>query len=432
MTPKIPIPLSIKSFLFDNRTTKQTIVKNAFWLSFTGMLQKGINFLIVVWLTRYFGPLVYGQWNFALNFAVIFAVLSDFGFGFLAVQKISRDKSKITEYIHNALIIKLILGLVNLGLIVLAIHFLGKGREIVALVYFLGIYVIINTFSIFFQSIFRANQKMQYEAICQVLQSLSLLILIVFVFVSNYESILNISYAYIASSIIGVLFSLIFLRNYLPSLAISLNLGSYKNTLKEVWPFAFGVFLTAVYCKSGVVFLSMMKGDYAVGIFSAAYNFIFLFFLLPQYLTSSIYPYFSQLFSENKQRLVANFKKLFKIFIFLASVSSLLIALLAPLIIKIIYGSQYSASVVILQFLSVAVFFGFVKQIISIALYSVNLQKKVMKIQFLAVLVSVIGNIIFIYTVGIYGAVVMAILTEIVLAFGYYYYYQNFKKLTLI
>ncbi len=395
------------------------------------MFQKGINFLVVVWLARYFGPDVYGQWNFALSFVILFAALSDFGFGFLAVQKISRDKSEIAGYIHNSVVTKSILGLVNLGLIVLAVKLMGKGQDAVTLVYFLGIYAIINTFSVFFQSIFRANQKMQYEAICQILQSLSLLILIVFVFILHRGSILNISYIYIASSIIGVLASLMFLRDYFSELRISLNLQSYKNTLKEVWPFAYSVLLTTIYCKLGVIFLSAMKGDHAVGIFSAAYNFVFLFFLLPQYLTGSIYPYFSKLFSENKERLMANFKRVFNLFIFLALFFSSLIGLFAPLIIKIVYGAQYDASIGILQFLSVAIFFGFAKQIISITLYSVNFQKEVTKVQSFAIFVNIIGNIVLIRTIGIYGAVVMAILTEAILTFGYYYYYQNFQKIAL-
>ena len=63
------------------------------------------------------------------------------------------------------------------------------------------------------------------------------------------------------------------------------------------------------------------------------------------------------------------------------------------------------------------------------SLCSVNLQKKVVKIQCIATLVNVGTNIMFIPIIGVYGAVIAVILTEIVLSFGYYYFfYQGFYK----
>lgn len=80
---------NLKSHLLDNRTLKQTIFKNIFWLGLAEVIQKGISFIVVVWLARYFGPTIYGQWAFALSFVAIFSVFADFGFGTLTVREIT-------------------------------------------------------------------------------------------------------------------------------------------------------------------------------------------------------------------------------------------------------------------------------------------------------------------------------------------------------
>ncbi|MHA1380609.1 MAG: oligosaccharide flippase family protein [Candidatus Helarchaeota archaeon] len=86
--------INLKSLLFENKTIKQTIFKNTFWLGLTGVIQKGVSFLVIVWLARYFGPVIYGKWAFALSFTALFAFLPNFGFGLLTIRELARDKFK--------------------------------------------------------------------------------------------------------------------------------------------------------------------------------------------------------------------------------------------------------------------------------------------------------------------------------------------------
>jgi len=145
----------IKSLLLDNRSIKQTVFKNTFWLVMAEVIQGGIVFVITIWLARHFGPAIYGKFAFALSFVMLFSVLADFGFGTLTVREIARDKSKTAQYIDNIIAMKFVLGLITLGLIVLVIQFFGKEPEVVKLVYFLfeNIYVYIVLYR------FRYNQR---------------------------------------------------------------------------------------------------------------------------------------------------------------------------------------------------------------------------------------------------------------------------------
>ncbi|HOL90298.1 MAG TPA: hypothetical protein PK130_00855 [Candidatus Pacearchaeota archaeon] len=81
----------IKMLFFNNKSIKQTIFKNSFWLTVAEVIQGGIGFLISIWMARYFGPTIYGQWVFALSFVALFAVFDKGLIGKLVYKKIPNE-----------------------------------------------------------------------------------------------------------------------------------------------------------------------------------------------------------------------------------------------------------------------------------------------------------------------------------------------------
>jgi len=415
----------IKTLFFDNKNIKQTIFKNTFWLGVAELIQGGIGFFISIWMARFFGPAVYGQWAFALSFVTLFSVFADFGFSTLTIRELARDKSKSAQYIDDILVMKLILGIITLGLIALFIQFLGKELEIVKLVYFLGIYTVLNTFASFFQSIFRANEKMEYETLCRIIQSISLLGLVAF-FIFKKGSILIISYAYIGAALTGIIISLIAVWRYFSKFFLKVDFKTCKEILKEAWPFALSVFFSAIYFKIGTIILSILKNNQSVGFFYASYNLIMVIFLIPDYLSISVYPYFSQLFLKNKKILINSFFKLLKIFFFMGIIISFLIILLSPFLIRIIYGNEYQESINNLQILSVSIIFYFLAYFIGKILFSVNMQRYTLKIQFFSTIISIISNIILVFYFGSLGASFSFLISGIILTGGYFYFFNKY------
>ena len=70
----------IKDLFFKNKSTKQTLAKNAFWLTITMAISSIASVFISIWIARHFGPSDYGKWGFALSFVTFFSVFVEFGF----------------------------------------------------------------------------------------------------------------------------------------------------------------------------------------------------------------------------------------------------------------------------------------------------------------------------------------------------------------
>lgn len=415
---------NLKSLLFDNRTVKQTILKNTFWLGITEVFTGLVNFFIAVWIARYFGPAVYGQWAFALSFVTLFSVFVDFGFSALTVREIARDKSKTAQYIDNILAMKLVLGLISLGLIVLIIQFSGKEPEAVKLLYFLGIYSVIGTFAAFFQSIFRANEKMQYEAACRFFQAVCLLGLVAF-FIFNKGSILTISYAHLGAALIGTVISLGAIRSCFSKFFLKIDFKICQEIFSKAWPFGLGYIAIALYSYIDSVMIGAMKSNEEVGWYNAACKLVLLFPVFSYLITNSAYPAIARLFASSLKELSYLLRLLNKLLLAVTVPISIAGVFLAPLIIKFFYGKSYNPGILVFQIAIWSIIFNSLSSIYGSALNACDKQKKSLIGVASGAVLNIILNLFLIPPFSIYGAATAVVITQ---AWIFLHMYFTFNK----
>jgi O-antigen/teichoic acid export membrane protein len=419
---------NVKLFFLKNNNSKQTIFKNTFWLGLAEVIQKVSFFIIGIWMARNFGPEIYGKWVFALSFVGFFSILADFGFGTLMTREISRNRADTAIYIDNIMIMKIALGALALVVMNGLIVFFKTDPIVIKLVFLLGVYIIMNSFAVFFQSIFRANEKMQYEAFCRSLQSLLLVIIVIFVLIKG-GNIVDVGFTYLVVVTVGSIFSAVIVWHNFSKFFKKINVKVCKNILKKSWPFALSMFLAAIYFKIGMIIVGSIGLNEELGFYAVSFNIIMVIILLPQFLTFSIYPYFSRIFIKNKRKLKNQFIKITKWFISIGIAISIFLWLSSSFLINFIYGKQYKESIVILKILTFVIVFAYIAHIVGISLSSVGLQWERVKGQMFAAFTNICGNIILIPLFGIYGVALALIFSEIVLAFSYYYlFYNRFYK----
>ena len=414
----------IKTIFFENLGIKQTLLKNAFWLALAEFFSNGIYFLVFIWLARYLGPQTYGKWSFALSFVSFFAVFVDFGFTMLIIRELARDKTKSSEYIGNILTMKLILGLAVTALAALAIRLLSRDSMVINLVYFLSLYIVINNFAALFQAIFRANEKMEYEAVCRIAQSLCLLVLSAF-FILNKSSVLFISSAFLIASFIGASFSLFFLKAYLLRPSFKADFKIWKEIAKKAWPFLFSGIFYMIYFVMGSVMLGIFSNMEEVGYYNAAYNLFLAVFIVPSVVTMSFFPKISYFYEKNKtelQKIFFNYRLVMVAIGFLLSIGLFLSANF--LLIKI-YSLDYSASVALLKVLSFIILVKSLSYVYNWFLSGSNEQKKVLVASGLASILNIILNYFLIIRYNAMGAIIATAITELFLLAVFYLYFKK-------
>ncbi|MBA4320380.1 MAG: hypothetical protein C0412_18435, partial [Flavobacterium sp.] len=324
--------------------------------------------ILVLWLARYFGPESYGKWSFALSYVVIFSLITDFGFGNLIVREVARDRTKMAEYMDNIFFMKIFLGVVTFFLIYIIVQLLHEDAQTITLIYSFGVYIILYSFVSYFQSVFRAREMMQFETFSRVLQNIILILIVIYMLFKK-SSIIEMSYSYIIATLFGVIFSLFIILRDDARLFLQINLNTCKQIIKEAWPFALSGIIVTIYLRIGIVFLSMMKNDEAVGLYAAAFNIIVTFAVIPSLFMLSVYPILSRYFNESKEKFIIVYKKCLKLVLFGGIALFSVLFVFSKSIVLAIYDVSYTNAIIIFQLLIV---YGFCSFLSCVFMYTLN------------------------------------------------------------
>ena len=426
---KIKNFIDIKSLLFENKGTKQTIFKNTFWLMLAEGISKGLMFFLTILIARYLGAAGYGKFSFAFTFVALFAVIADFGLSTLTIREVARDKSLARKYIDNIAVIKLILGIITFVLIITVIQFLGKTPEIKSLVYLTGIWVVIQSFTQFFQSIFRAFEKMQYEALSKIAYSILLFLIAGSILWKNLGIKLLIS-SYIVAGLIAFVLTLILVQKNFTKFWAEIDFGFWKELLKEAWPFAlFGVF-AIIYFQIDIIMLSLMRTDLEVGLYSAVFRLVTILLILPGIIISAVFPNLSILYNKNTSLFKRLSKNVLNKFVVLGTSFTIILIIFSKQIIYLIYGLEYLKAAIPLQIIALILPFRFANYLFGNTLSAMNKQRVRLYSSLACAVFNILTNLIFIPILGIVGAAITTLFTELLLLGLYNHFFR--KELSIL
>ena len=90
-----------------DRPLLQAILSNSGWLFLDKLVRIGIGLVVGVWLARYLGPQRFGQFNFAIAFAVLFSPIAILGLDALVVRELVRHPENKQNILGSAFALKL-------------------------------------------------------------------------------------------------------------------------------------------------------------------------------------------------------------------------------------------------------------------------------------------------------------------------------------
>lgn len=408
----------------------KTIFKNTSWLVFSEVITKVIGLILTILIARYFGTDGFGIYSFVLAFAMLFTVLSDFGLATITTRDLSKDKKQTEKYINNISIIKIFLSMITLLLIITTIQFFNKTLEITFLVYLAGIWMVASSFEHFFFSIFRAYEKMKYEAIINILSKILWLIATIIVVILKLNlTILFILYIF---TIIPTFILLIYYlkKNFKRVKIISLKINKEfcKYILKESWPLAIGFSLVSIYYYIDTIILSVYYPDRIVGLYNAAYKIIIFLIAGRRIFTTTIYPKISEFYKTSKEKLRELIIKSEKLSITIAMPLVTGGILLSDKIITLIYGAEFIEASLPFRLLLFQVFFIYINLIFTPFLHASGQQKTYTKVVSFGGLINLILNLILIPKFAMIGAATSTIFSEFsVFALAYYFTRKKIK-----
>ena len=392
--------------------TAKRIAKNSLYIFSGNIFGAVIQLILIVYMVRYLGAEAFGKYSFAASFSSIFAILLDLGLSVLSIREISKNTQKAGEYLSNILIIKTVLSFVTLILIFTAINLMRYPPDTTLAVYIFAGIIVLSSFTSSFKSIFRAFERMQYEAVISITEKILVFVLVMSALLYGYGLIGVILAMLMAQAMISLIAFITVLKKFTrPFSKFDAKLS--RKLLKEALPFGIASVFSVIYFQTDTIMLSMMKGDIVVGWYGAAYRLVMGTLFVPIAFVAALYPVLSKSFTSSKEEFIKIFKKGFKLLAIFAIPLGIGTTLLADKIIELLYGNEFTESIVALQILIWVASLMSLYMIVGHVLASMNRQKIDTYVTGVSAILNVVLNFMLIPKYGLVGAGIASIFSQI-------------------
>lgn len=388
----------------------QKIAYNAVFSVIARVLEMGIVLVTIKFTTTYLGRAGFGDYGTVLAFVYIFSVLADFGLYSLVVRDISHVDADESKIISNALMIRMVLGAaVMLSAYFVSFAFPYSNEVRLGILIGAGGYWFLNGTQVLmglFQKYLLMDQVATAEFLSRVVQFIGVVIGVKY----------NLGFKFIISTIFwGSLFNfllVIFYARKLVSLRIDFDFKYWIQMLKHSFPLAVSAILVLIYFKMDTIFLSVIKGSEAVGIYTLSYKIMENLIFFPSMIVGLTMPLMSRAIMEDRKQFESIVQRTLNFLLIAIVPITLGIFATSTKIILLLSKSEFNDSIPVLNILTVALAFIFLGALFSNVLIAIKEQKSLAYIYGCGAVFNVASNLFFIPHYSYFGAAFTTFATE--------------------
>lgn len=342
------------------RGVSSRLFENAVWLFSDKVIRLGLNFLLTAYIARYLGVHLFGVWNYALSFVILFSFFSTLGIYNQLLRDLVLYPDRRNELLGSAFLIKLLGGFVTLGLAYTSIVVIKPEETVLhQMVGILAIGYIVQSFDVI-DFFFQSQLKAKWITIARMM-SFVVFGLVKVAFVQLEYPLLYFIVAHIGELVLSAIFLIIFFqKHFAPIFHWKVARQSALGMFKESMPIFFAEIAIIMYMRLDQIMIGELVGNETLGVFSAAVRLSELWYLIPGVICSTAFPAIINSYQNHIEYRI-RLQKLYDLLIWLALSIALVVSFAAPFLVRLIYGEQFieaSQILIIHIWTSVFVFVG--------------------------------------------------------------------------
>lgn len=368
--------------------TNKNLFKNFTSLSLLQISNYIFPVITLPYLVRVLGPEKYGLINFAAAFTGYFIILTDYGFNLSATQEISvnrDDKQKVSEIFSSVISSKIFLYAISTIVFFSCVFSFDIFKADLTL--FIISYAGLIGTVLFPLWYFQGTEKMNFILIINFVIKL-ITVLLIFLFIKNSSDYLLLVLIYSASQVVYGITGII---TVIKKFKVRLFLTNFENIFNQLRKskniFISSLSISAI-SSSNVFILGLFVDKSIVGYFAAADKIRLAFQSMLGPLFTATFPHVSNLAKKSFEQFYIFNKKSFLFASTFGLLIFLVIYLNAEILVRIVLGSGYAKSIIILKLLSVIPFLYSISNFLGVQiLLPLNYSKKYATVMFLALFV---------------------------------------------
>ena len=384
---------------------------NASWIIGGKIVQSLLGVVISMMTARYLGPSDFGVINYAAAIVSFVTPITRLGLSNVIVQEIVYFPDSEGKILGSSLTMSFISSvLCIIGVISFSWITSYDEPEIIIVCALYSILLIANALELV-QHWFQAKLISKYTSVVSVIG---------YVVISIYKIILLVTkqnvYWFAVSNaidhlIVGIVLVVIYSRKSKNKLSFSLDWC--KRLFGKSRFFVVSSMMVTIFAQTDKIMLKFMLGDAATGIYSAASTCACITSFVFGAIIESMRPTILVHKKDAPALYETNMCRLYSIVIYMALAQSLAMTLFAKPIIGILYGSEYYDAVSILSIIVWQSTFSYVGSVRNVWILAEEKQRYLWIINLSGALTNVILNFFLIPNVGIAGAALASVITQI-------------------
>ncbi|ASJ02093.1 peptide-binding protein [Thermococcus profundus] len=390
---------------------KLKLIKNAGWLFGAEIISKLLAYGIIVILSRTLGPEGLGQYSFIFYYVGLLGIFSDLGVGYYFMREVARNRGRAEELLPDVLGLKIVLALVNFGIILILTLPLPKPAWMKVLIILAGAEAMLTWVSYVFVRLMYANEVTKYEAIAKTIERFWAFFVggaVLYLSKSLRPFIITLLVGYSIRELLRMKWG----SRFANEVKIRFKPEAWLSLLRKSYPFWLIGLFTLIYYRTDMVMLSLMRGDYETGIYRAAYTLIEVSLFVPNIVVSTTMPSMARLWERDRKTLRILLKKSFQILGALGIAGTAGYYILAEWGVIIVFGEGFLYSASVLRILAFAIPFMFMNSLFGSFLNATGRELTFTKITGFTALLNVMLNYFMILNYGASGAAVATVVSQ--------------------
>ena len=409
----LPPLARLRTLLLVNRHWEQVVFKNVVWAALAEAVVRALKLAILPLIARAFGPAEFGKFAFAYSFASLFNIVFDAGLATTTTRELAAA-SQNEALLPDILLMKLLLGVLGTAAIVLGMLLVTPDPMIRAMIVVLGVAFFILEYVNLSLSVFRAQQRMEYEFAVRVAQA-GFLVAAVAVAVWRAPSVLNVSYAYLISTVLTLALVAVATRGRLVRIRTWVQAAAWRRILRIAVPLALASGATTAYMNFDSILLGSLGRLTDTGWYNLAARIVGILLVPSTLVALVIFPAFTSTASEIDARFRERWERWSVGMIALGTYLACIVFATAGPLVRLIFGPAFAPTAAALRIMLIAVAMIFVYTPSFQAMIVFDRQRTLFWSLFVGAAVNVLLNVWWIPTYGLYGAAWATVATHAVL-----------------
>jgi len=398
---------------------QKKIIKNFFSLSTAEIVNRIVGLFYLPYIARIFGPEGFGKVNFAESIIVYFMLTANFGFDFIGIREVAKYKEDQGKAFVHILAIELITSIFSFLALCVFVYFITQSFEIKLLIILYGFTLI--TFGFTIDWFFIGLERMGTVALVRIVKQLCYIGLILLT-IHSPQHLYRLPLSYVAADILAVVifFYLFFLKNKKPYFKIEFSAIRYLCI--ETVPLGMSNFLNTSRERTGPVFLGFLKSVSEVGFYSVGYKLMSVANIIPYTLYRAIFPDMAYYLKNRSYEEARSYiKEIYKVVSLLALPLSFFIYYNAPIIVRLIFGTNFQNGIIILRIMIWCTAILLFNRLYYVYMISMSWQRRLFVCTSISLCVNIVLCLYFVKLWGAVGATWAFLISELFLGFIYYF-----------